>query len=151
MDFEYIRGKSKEAFKQIVRTKSKELALQKLLDKKESHSKLNNLSYSEICMQSYLLREDLNIRQKRLLFKMRTRMADYGKNFRGGKEKIICQLCNDHIDSQEMSYYCPEIVNNITVRGSAEEIYDNDVSVNTVVFMEKVEDYRKMRKDEKNS
>ena len=81
-DFEFIRNKSKEAFKKLVKVKAKEYALKKLTVKKESHSKMTNLKYPEIVMQKYMLREDLKKEQKLLMFKYRTRMAKYGENFR---------------------------------------------------------------------
>ena len=50
-DFEFIRSKSKEAFKNLVKLKAKELALKKLTAKKDTHSKMTNLNYAEIAMQ----------------------------------------------------------------------------------------------------
>ena len=101
--------------------------------------------------QNYFLREDLSNKQKLLIFRLRTRMADYGENYKGGKEQIMCPLCYLHRDSQEMSYFCPEITNNIKMLGSQEDIYSNDIKIETIQSMEKVEEYRKNCLQEKNT
>ena len=46
--FEYIENKSKDTFKRIVKTKAKEYALRLLIKKQESHSKMENLNYTEL-------------------------------------------------------------------------------------------------------
>ena len=98
-------------------------------------------------IQDYFVREDLNTKQKKLIFKLRTRMAEFGENYRGGQEKRMCPLCYLHIDSQDLSYFCPEISNNINMSGNNSDIYNNYISVETVQSMEKVEDYRNRVKE----
>ena len=88
-DFEHIRCKSRESFKNIVRDKSKNIALETLLNMKGCHTKMRNIDYSELTIQTYLLREDISIEQKRMLFKFRTRMIEFGENFRAGREKVM--------------------------------------------------------------
>ena len=148
IDFDYIRSKSKDSFKVLVKKKSKELALQKLIRLKMKHSKLSRINYDneEMEMQDYLLREDLSIKQKRLIFRLRTRMADFGQNYKGGLEAKMCPLCYLHYDSQDMSYFCPEIVNNINMRGSQDDIYNNNIKKETIQTMEEIEEYRKNMK-----
>ena len=148
IDFDYIRSKSKDSFKELVKKKSKELAMQKLIRLKMKHSKLSRINYDneEMEMQDYLLREDLSIKQKRLIFRLRTRMADFGQNYKGGLEAKMCPLCYLHYDSQDMSYFCPEIVNNINMRGSQDDIYNNNIKKETIQTMEEIEEYRKNMK-----
>ena len=55
--FDYIERKSKETFKQIVKIKAKEYALRLLRRKQDTHSKMENLYYSDIQMQNYLMNE----------------------------------------------------------------------------------------------
>ena len=52
------------------------MALQKLILKRDTHSKMANLVYTNLEIQKYLLREDMTTTQKRLVFKHRTRMAN---------------------------------------------------------------------------
>ena len=94
--------------------------------------------------------EDLKNGQKRLIFKLRTRMAEYGGNFKGGREKVMCPYCHLHLDSQDISYKCPVIKEEVKVIGESEikDIYSSHVKLETVETLEKIEEYRKMRKDE---
>ena len=47
-DLEYIKSKSKDSFKNLVKMKSLEFALNELNLKKEKHSKMQNLSYTKL-------------------------------------------------------------------------------------------------------
>ena len=76
-DFDNIRSKSKDTFKKIVKAKFRELALSKLSKKQEGYTKMANVAYFELKIPDYMLREDLKNEQKRLIFKVRTRMAEY--------------------------------------------------------------------------
>ena len=51
---EDMKTKSANSFKRMVKIRAKEYALNFLLDKKESHKKMDSLSYSEINLQKYL-------------------------------------------------------------------------------------------------
>ena len=53
IDFDYIHSKSKETFKKIVKSKSKELTWDSLMSQKENHKKLRKLvyTYDEMNMQ----------------------------------------------------------------------------------------------------
>ena len=48
IDFDFIQSKSKEAFKKMVKSKAKEYALNKLLNNKSKHSKMNELWYTDM-------------------------------------------------------------------------------------------------------
>ena len=52
-DFEYIRSKSKETFKKIVRIKADEYELDRLLERQVKHSKMSNVTYTEMKPQSH--------------------------------------------------------------------------------------------------
>ena len=92
--FDFIMGKSKEAFKRLVKVKAKELAIKNLKAKKETHSKLRNLAYDDLKMQNYLSCEETNICQKKLLFKYRTRIETFGENFVGEKGQLLAPSAN---------------------------------------------------------
>ena len=53
-NFEYFERKSKAAFKKIIDKKSKELASDKFIKFRASHSKMKNLQYDELKLQKYL-------------------------------------------------------------------------------------------------
>ena len=54
-------------------------------------------------MQNYLVNKNLTLRQKKLLFKLRTKMTKVGYNF---GQKTLCPLCKLHEDSQERILEC---------------------------------------------
>ena len=137
-DFKLIRKMSKEAFKKSVKVKSKELAFRNLLSKKVKHSKMANVAYDELKIQKYMLRDDIKVEQKRLIFKHRTRMAEYGENFRGGKDQVFCPFCKLHLDSQERSYSCPVISADVEIVGSIQNIYSDDIKLETVETIKKI-------------
>ena len=78
----------------------------KSIDKKEGHSKLKKLNYTELKMQDYMKDGNTKIEEAINIFKFRTLMADFGDNFKSGAEAVICPLCLDHIDLQSKSFEC---------------------------------------------
>ena len=72
----------------MVKTRAKEYALELLLKKQESHSKMENLSYTDIKIQDYFNSDQMNNEQKRMLFKFRTRKERFGENFRAGNDDV---------------------------------------------------------------
>ena len=54
-------------------------------------------------MQSYLKSKELTIRQKKLLFRLKTRMVKVGFNY---GRKVLCPLCYQHNDDQQGLLEC---------------------------------------------
>ena len=52
-DFEYIKSIPKLSLKQQIKRRAKELALNILREKQETHSKMSQLYYSELKLQEY--------------------------------------------------------------------------------------------------
>ena len=133
---EYVEGKSKYYFKNLVKQRAKQFTLEILLEKKEKHSKMVNLNYAELKIQEYFLKEDLDNNQKKTIFKLRTRMENFGENFRCGKAHVICLLCGLHRDSQDLCLICPIIRQEIRSDGNISEIYGNEIQndiIHTVI------------------
>ena len=103
---------------------------------------MNNLQYENIEIQDYFLRNDITNEQKKLIFKFRTRMANFGENFKGGRSQVNCPLCKTHPDKQELSYICPFINSKMEVEGDMNEIYGNNINKNTVETIEKITNLR---------
>ena len=108
-DFDDIKRKSNDAFKRIVNVKAKEYALRTLRTKQETHTKLDSLVYKEKKMQRYMLSDELKPKKKKLLFKSRTKMLDFGENYKGGRTHVMCPLCKLYLNKQELSYQCPAV------------------------------------------
>ena len=77
------------SFKYLVSEKCRAKAFKSLIDAKNCHSKMANLSYSKFEMQAYLKDGVLNCTDARLLFKFRTRMVKVGDNFKQNKS-LLC-------------------------------------------------------------
>ena len=81
-------------------------------------------------MQKYLKAKSIKRFEAQLLFKFRTRMEDFGENFKNGNENIVCRLCKDDnkMDSQNHLLECP-IINNLlpeTKGANLRDIYSKD-------------------------
>ena len=106
---------------------------------------MDNLNYSEIKMQSYLTSDKINPAQKRTIFKFRTRMERFGEKFRAGTTPAICPLCKLHYDNQELSLMCPEIRNEIQVKGNMKDIYDDDIKEDIIETITNIMELRKQK------
>ena len=63
-NFSYFKSLSKMKFKTIVKLKTKEHALDRLNEEKFKHSKMENLVFTSMEIQKYLLSEEINLAQK---------------------------------------------------------------------------------------
>ena len=103
-DLDWIKSKSKYSFKKLIKTKAKEFALYNFLEKKESHSKLKNLWYSDLEIQEYLKLETMSANEAKTVFSYRTRSALYSDNYRGSDGLSPCPLCLLHLDCHAMAF-----------------------------------------------
>jgi hypothetical protein len=143
LSFEQIKKKSKESFKNMVKTRAKEYSLNFLKSKQASHSKMEKLIYKDLKIENYLLSDEIEYKQKQTIFRFRTRMERFGENYRAGKNRAICPLCHLHYDSQELSLQCPEIRKEMKVVGNIEEIYNEDIGKAIVGTLTKITEIRK--------
>ena len=141
--FDFIRSKSKQAFKNLVKMKVKTYALKILKTKQLKHSKMSNVNYTSLKMQNYLSRSDLTQEEKKTIFKYRVRMERYGENYRGGAPSIKCPLCHTHLDNQEMSFQCPIIRQEVDIKGNYSDIYNETIQSETIQTIVKITRFRK--------
>ena len=127
-DFEYLVSKSKDSFKKIVKSKAREFAFEDLLEKKEKHSKMEHLNYTELKIQPYLSLDGVVIEHVRNIFKFRTRMSPFKENFRCSNETSECPLCSSHLDSQYLCFTCPAIREKCEVNCDMDDIYSEDIT-----------------------
>ena len=130
-DWNYLKSKSKDSFKSLVRTKAQEYALKILIKKQEKHSKMANINYTELKAQKYLTLENIKAEEVRNLFRFRVRMAPFGENFKGDREHVICPLCGNHWDSQAMSFQCEYITSRTNIMCDMADIYTDDINLET--------------------
>ena len=138
-----LRERSINSFKKLVKVKAFEYEFSRLMKAKNGHSKMDNLSYSKLEMQKYLRLENLYASGARTLFRYRTRMANFGENFREGSAAVNCPLCGLHLDNQEMAFYnCPVIKANVKIRGQYEDIFKKNVSTELVNTLDNISKFR---------
>ena len=141
--FDFIKSKSKQAFKNLVKSKVKSYALRILKTKQQKHSKMSNLQYSSLDIQSYFTSSQLKQEDKRTIFRYRVKMARYGENFRGGANSFPCPLCKTHLDNQEMSFTCPIIKKEIDIKGNSSDIYKENIHQDSIETILKISSFRK--------
>ena len=140
----WIKSKSKLSFKAIVKSKAKELALELLLNKKEKHSKMKNLQYTQIEMQKYLENENIKVSEARSVFKFRTRMMKCWGNFKGGRPPQKCPICKEQgsVDTQEHSFQCRVMKKLINIEGEYQKIFSDNVHEKIARTVGKIEKLR---------
>ena len=142
LSLEEIESKSKITFKNLVKVRIQEYALDSLNEKKFQHSKMDDVIFTELKIQDYLVSEELSLAQKQNIFLFRTRMSDFHENFRGGNQSIPCKMCSLHVDSQNHSVNCIEIRKHVKMSGKYDDIFTQKVSVETAVMLENIVKFR---------
>ena len=150
-NLEYMQGKSTESFKKMVKTKAEEYSLDKFCEKKEKHSKMSNLQYTELKTKEYLNTPGITTDEVLNIFKWRVRMAPLGENFRGNQPLVVCPLCQNHLDNQPMALRCEEIKKKMTVKISIEEIYRDKISLEAAQELLKIQKTREKLLEERKS
>ena len=114
---------------------------------KENHSKMSNINYDDrLKVQSYL-KSDSNLTndEKHLLFKLRTRMAEFRNYFRNKYENIQCKLCKSEIDQQQHMFYCQILIENCKVLAENVKVeYEDIFSTNQNNTKQNLESERKL-------
>ena len=114
INLEYIQTITISKLKQILNSAVRNKAFEELEKQKSSHSKVKKLKHYKLEMQNYLKPNQLKISKDEAItiFKMRSRMTEVKKNYRGKYDNIECDLCNEEEESQEHILKCKEIMKN---------------------------------------
>ena len=120
-------SKSKNSFKRFLKKKTKEVALDYLLKLKEGHSKMSNLNYTDLKMQSYLRNSNINVSEAQNVFRFRTRSAYFKANYKSKYSDQSCPLCQLHLDTQELSFKCEKINEELEINEDYNNIFKKDV------------------------
>ena len=143
-DLEWIKAKSKLSFKNMMKNVTREVAFETLIKKKEKHSKMDNLTYADLEMQSYLKDEKIRVDQARTIFRLRTRMARYWENFKGGRPPDPCPVCKEaqSVDTQPHSFLCEATALNVKINGNYSNIFGTRIDEMTAKTAENIEKFR---------
>ena len=102
LTFSEIQSMKKDPFQKHVKMKVKEAAFKALMNMKESHSKMDNLTYKKLDMKSYLKCSSSFSKKASSLFRYRTNMADVKINFKNkySSFSLLCPMGCEKEDSQ---------------------------------------------------
>ena len=141
-DLNFIKSKSDYSFKSMIKRRIREYAFYSFLEKKESHTKLDGLFYPELKMQEYLRLGKMSAFQAKEIFSYRTRSAQYSANYPGSDGLKPCPLCFLHLDCQPMTFQCPLIKENVTIKGKYSDIFQSDVSSDIAKTIQSIQEFR---------
>ena len=111
----------------MVKKKALEYGFEILLAQKEKHSKMMDLHYTELKQQTYFTLPGIKIDEVRNIFKFRVNMSKFGENFRGNSDRVLCPLCESHLDNQAMSQQCSVLKDQAKLE--FKDIYSENVSI----------------------
>ena len=150
-DLEKIAKYPTDSFKTLVKVRAKIYAFNLLSKKKEGYKKLENLQYTELSIQNYLVDTELDHEEKIVLFLFRTRMVNVGENFRSGRDFTLCPLCGLHLDSQFLILQCPELKSELVKRfgsdhaTSISEVFSKNIDKKLAETLKYAMDIRKSK------
>ena len=122
-----LRCISKNSFKRIVKQSTKAYALKYLLNIKEKHSKMKNLHYTELKMQSYFRDPGIPVAEAQNIFRFRTRSANFKENMKSMYSDFFCPLCEKEPDSQEHSFRCSAVKQKVKIEWQYEDIFQGKI------------------------
>ena len=142
VELDFIKSNTKLSCRHLVKIKSKEYCLVKLLEETEKYSKMENLFYTELKMQDYLKSNKFSTSEAKMVFSWRTRMANFNENYRGSNGHTPCPLCHFHLDSQVMAFQCQELTANVNISGKHADIFNEGIPLMLVQSITKMMKYR---------
>ena len=80
----------------------------------------------------HITAKEITAEDSKRIFAYRTRMANFGENFRGQSDPKQCPLCLSHLDNQQMAYICPKIKPSLNDAGKYDGIFKMDVPIETI-------------------
>ena len=149
-NFEFLRSKSQEAFKRLVKVKSREFALNQLTHMQRSHSKMDEHYYQEIAPQKYISLKGARIEHIRNIFRFRTKMARFGENYKSNNDQTQapCPLCFNHLDSQSLSFQCEFFKDKLRISCNMNDLNKDDISLDTAITITKMMELREKQLEE---
>ena len=148
LSLEDLKKIKKETFKKEIKEKIRDNAFSQMMEKKTRLSKLLNLQYKELEIQEYLTDKNMTKEEKTMTFKRQVRMENFGENYRGGREKILCPLCYMHEDSQPKSFSCKTVIEDIHIDGKYEELFSTKIPKGLMQTIKKITSLRKLKSEE---
>ena len=125
-----IRSMSKQKFKTVVKEKISQKAFTFLLEEKSKLSKVKDLQYERLKIQTYMMPSNLaDVRMARFIFSVRSRMLDIKCNYKNNHPNLLCPVCKSEEDDQQHLLLCNRlkdfsVVDNLPIY---EDIFGNNL------------------------
>ena len=120
--------------KNLVKTKVRKAAFEKLLLQKQSHSKMDNINYNKLEIQGYMNNPVFDDESVKMLLALRTRTVRGVKNdFRGMFPDVACPVGCGNTDTLQHILTCSVLQNNLQSEALSsqmikfEDIYSTDI------------------------
>ena len=107
LNFDYIKTMSKLSFKKSIKEKIQNSAFDKLIRKKEMHSKVKHIKYETLEMSDYLKPgvDQVCKEEAQLIFKIRCRVTNVKVNQRGKYDDMKCRICKKKLKVFSPKYF----------------------------------------------
>ena len=125
LSFEQIRQMSVYKFKKLVKQKTQEAAFEYLIKKKNGQTKIQDVQYSKLEIQEYLLEGNSNTEISKLIYKCRGKTLDIKTHKSWKYDDKLCVGCQANLETENELLIC---------EGYCEEneVPDNAISYNLV-------------------
>ena len=148
---EEIRGMSKNKFKIKIKKKIKSFTFQKLLEKKSQHSKMMKIQYNKFQIQNYMKSQDITTDDARVVFKFRTHMLNFSKNYGHLNEDKACPFCKNHEDDQDNMEECEYLKDKFKDTRHLKKIYEEEIPLDAISLLNRIMKCRKIKMDEEDN
>ena len=132
-----IKKMTKYKFKKLVKQKIQIKASEFLYNIRDQENRTKSKNLKNYKFQNYLKCNNISIKEKKLLFSLRTRTVDVKTNYRNKyKLNMYCRLCKDTSEEESERHLlkCKNIIDNI----------DSNIDISTAkyesIFSENIED-----------
>ena len=142
LELEDIKNKSKSSFKNLVKVKTQEYTLNYLLNKKERHSKMENLNYFKLKLQNYLRDKNISVDEARNLFRYRTRVAKFKQNMKSSFSVATCPFCLVQPDTKAHTFQCPDLKLKVKLEGNYCDIFSENIPKDISITLLKISKIR---------
>ena len=146
-----IKSLSEDCLRTKVKNAISKAAFKWLTSEKLKKTKVMNISYEKFGIQEYLVSPEMETREKKLLFQMRTRMVDLKANYKNGHADISCPLCGTSEDNQKHVLECSTLLKNTAFVTDGclaySDIFSNEVKKQAAVTRTFSELWNKRKKE----
>ena len=87
--------------------------------------------------------KDLTVNEAKAVFRFRTRMQPFDDNFNGKGTKVLCPLCAQHFDLQELCFDCPILRGKLRIEERYESIFGSVIKPTLARVLLGIETIRK--------